>query len=70
MEAAEALALADDWMGEGMELARRLLGYAERLRTHPQPERDVVETADDLEAIVRREWNPLDETEGVRGNAG
>jgi hypothetical protein len=64
MDAAEMLALADNWMGEGTELARRVLAYAERLRTgrdYSSPGPEAERTADDLTSIVTREWDPTEE---------
>jgi hypothetical protein len=60
MNAAD-LAAADNWMGEGAELARRVLAYAEQLRVERLDAGPKAEIADDLAGIVAREWNPAEE---------
>jgi hypothetical protein len=64
MDPAEMLELADGWMGEGCELARRILAYAEELEaggiTHQPGSPRSDEVASDLRAIIRREWSPLE----------
>lgn len=56
----EYLDACDGWMGEGVELARRVLTYADLLETGEIPAVTPSEILDDLRAIVRRELNPCD----------
>lgn len=56
------LAAADDWMGEGSELARRVLAYAEQLRQERLDAGSKAEVADDLVEIVGRTFNPMEES--------
>jgi uncharacterized protein with von Willebrand factor type A (vWA) domain len=71
VDAEELLALSDNWVGEGGELARRVLAFAGELRfsgvSIAASERGgpaqitggiSQQVADDLEAIVRREYDP------------
>lgn len=56
------LAAADNWMGEGTDLARRVLAYAEQLRLERLDAGPKAEIADELAAIVGRSFNPLEES--------
>jgi hypothetical protein len=58
VDAAEQLAAADGWMGEGLDLARRLLAYAEQLRMEALDSATKTEVADDLDSILRKEFDP------------
>lgn len=59
MDPAEMLALADNWMGEGMELARRVLAYAERVEAG-LVDLDSRGVTEDIRQIMAKEWNPCD----------
>lgn len=58
------LELADGWMGEGCELARRILAYADHLDLTSTTTVDDVDAlakticANELRSIIRKEWNP------------
>jgi hypothetical protein len=56
------LVAADNWMGEGTDLARRVLAYAEQLRMERLDAGPKAEIADELAAIVGRTFNPLEES--------
>lgn len=71
MDPIDKLILSDEWIGDGTELARRVLAYAEDLREKSIPRVGDLATleaahvrtlfedvADDLEALIRRELNP------------
>jgi hypothetical protein len=65
---AKRLALADNWMGEGMELARRILALANQLRFDELPYvidddayTERARIAGDLEQIISKEWNPCEQ---------
>lgn len=55
------LARCDGWMGEGTELARRVVAFAEQLRLERLDAGPKAEIADDLALIVSREFNPLEQ---------
>jgi hypothetical protein len=64
MDAEQIEAAAGGWMGEGLELTRRILAYADIIRQHGIPtsgagaQAAAATVASDLELIVKREWNP------------
>lgn len=61
MNSIEGLEAADTWMGEGMELARRLLAYADVLRSEMLDSGTKADVADDLDSIIRKGWNPCEQ---------
>jgi hypothetical protein len=56
------LAAADNWMGEGAELARRILAYGEQLRMERLDAGPKAEIADELAAIIGQTFNPMEES--------
>ena len=61
MNSIEQLDTADDWMGEGMELARRVLAYAEQLDAEMVDSATKSDIASDQRAVIKRGFNPLEQ---------
>lgn len=58
IDPATRAALADRWLGEGRELADRILEFADILRGERLDSATKSDVADDLMAIIKGEWDP------------
>jgi hypothetical protein len=55
------LELVDRWVGEGSELALRLVDFVDMLRQERLDSGTKSDVADDIESILKGEWNPREQ---------